>query len=137
MLIEPKCDICKEPSARIEILAPGEMPSRIDEWEPKWRELFLKHRHPGKWRMLFSSLGGGNGVTGDAISEEKAALWQETLSDPITFERVRTLRIYDDLGFCRECKVPYCDTHWAVSSTGFGRCPKGHGRSLDPHWSPD
>jgi hypothetical protein len=27
--------------------------------------------------------------------------------------------------------------HWDVSSTGYGRCPRGQGRSLDPHWWPD
>lgn len=48
----------------------------------------------------------------------------------------RSLDLYDDIGFCDECKVPYCDIHWSVSATGYGTCPKGHGKSLDPHWSP-
>lgn len=61
----------------------------------------------------------------------------QLLTGPVTFEAVRAAGFYDDLGFCAECGVPYCPTHWTVSPGGYGRCPAGHGKSLDPHWSPD
>jgi hypothetical protein len=32
--------------------------------------------------------------------------------------------------------VPYCARHWHLSQTGYGTCPLGHGKSLDPHWQP-
>jgi hypothetical protein len=32
--------------------------------------------------------------------------------------------------------VPYCARHWHVSPIGYGHCPLGHGKSLDPHWQP-
>lgn len=70
------------------------------------------------------------------MTEKKAARWMEALQEPLTYESVRTVDLYDDLGFCGDCKVPYCDTHWNVSTSGYGRCPEGHGKSLDPHWSP-
>ncbi|MFN2524873.1 MAG: hypothetical protein ABR505_01200 [Actinomycetota bacterium] len=70
------------------------------------------------------------------MTEEKAVRWVEALQEPLTYESLRTLDVYDDLGFCGDCKVPYCDTHWNVSTTGYGTCPQGHGKSLDPHWSP-
>ena len=41
---------------------------------------------------------------------------------------------YDDAGFCQDCNAPYCYRHWHVSETGYGHCPAGHGKSLDPHW---
>ncbi len=39
-------------------------------------------------------------------------------------------------GFCQDCDAPYCHQHWHVSDTGYGYCPCGHGKSMDPHWSP-
>jgi len=50
---------------------------------------------------------------------------------------VRIAEFYDDAGICADCRKPYCATHWGVSLSGYGRCPRGHGKSLDPHWSPD
>jgi hypothetical protein len=41
---------------------------------------------------------------------------------------------YDDAGFCQDCDAPSCYRHWHVSQTGYGHCPAGHGKSLDPHW---
>jgi hypothetical protein len=49
---------------------------------------------------------------------------------------VHTAGFYDDAGFCRDCDAPYCYRHWHVSESGYGYCPRGHGKSLDPHWSP-
>ena len=52
------------------------------------------------------------------------------------FAQVRTAGFYDDAGFCQDCDAPYCYQHWHVSETGYGYCPRGHGKSLDAHWSP-
>ena len=136
VLVEPKCSVCGSSSARIEILKPDEDPQDLERWEARWRDLFEEHRDRASWWLLFSSIGGANGVAGDPMSQEKAKRWIDALHEPLTFERVRTLDLYDDIGFCGECKKPYCATHWSVSSSGYGTCPKGHGRSLDPHWSP-
>jgi hypothetical protein len=46
-------------------------------------------------------------------------------------------QFYDMAGFCVECNKFYCGAHWKISSRGFNFCPKGHGQSHDPHWSPD
>jgi hypothetical protein len=45
-------------------------------------------------------------------------------------------RLDNDAGFCPDCEVPYCHQHWHLSDTGYGYCPYGHGKDLDPHWSP-
>jgi hypothetical protein len=44
---------------------------------------------------------------------------------------------HDGAGYCSDCEVPYCYDHWHRGITGYGTCPRGHGKSLDPHWSPD
>ena len=53
---------------------------------------------------------------------------------PLCFAQVHTAGFYDDAGFCQDCDVPYCYRHWQVSESGYGYCPRGHGKSLDPHW---
>lgn len=37
---------------------------------------------------------------------------------------------------CPDCEVPYCHQHWHPSDTGYGYCPDGNGKDLDPHRSP-
>jgi hypothetical protein len=36
--------------------------------------------------------------------------------------------------FDQGCDASYCYHHWQVSESGYGYCPRGHGKSLDPHW---
>ena len=136
MVVEPTCAECGERVSFLELIPPDALPHDFDNWKPKYQELFREYRKPENWQMLFSSLGGGNGVVGDGISEDRAALLCEALAPPLTYEGVKTADFFDDMGFCSECEVPYCCTHWHVSTSGYGTCPKGHGRSLDPHWSP-
>jgi hypothetical protein len=50
---------------------------------------------------------------------------------------VHAAGFYDDAGFCQSCDAPYCYRHWQVTRSGYGYCPHGHGKSLDPHWSPE
>jgi hypothetical protein len=51
----------------------------------------------------------------------------------LRFVQVHTARFYD-AGFCQDCDAPYGYRHWQVSESGYGYCPRGHGKSLDPHW---
>ena len=53
---------------------------------------------------------------------------------PPCFAQVHTAGFYDDAGLCPDCDVPYCHQHWHVSESGYGYCPRGHGKSLAPHW---
>jgi len=54
---------------------------------------------------------------------------------PLHFAQVHTAGFYDDAGFCQDCDAPYCYRHWHLSESGYGYCRRGHGKSLDPHWS--
>ena len=92
--------------------------------------------------MLLAKLSSGwshvaGGRHGDDCSTEEAAPYLAAFSQPLTFEKVHGAELYDDAGFCEECDKPYCYDHWKVSAGGYGHCPEGHGKSLDPHWSPD
>lgn len=133
----PRCDACGAPASRVETVPPGAVPAGWDGWDDARRQLFVQHRDPGRWQLLLEGVVAGNGWVGDAIDEERAAVLHEAFREPLTHARVRTAGFHDDTGFCGQCDRAYCATHWHVSGSGYGRCPQGHGKSLDPHWSPD
>jgi hypothetical protein len=68
---------------------------------------------------------------------ERAESLRDAFQEPHPYARVHTAGFHDDAGFCEHCDVAYCHRQWNVSGSGFGHCPRGHGKSLDPHWSPD
>jgi hypothetical protein len=92
-----------------------------------------------KWRFFYEGIDAGNGL-GEDLPEAKAAPLAEGLAEafrePYDMDRIKGLGYYDNVGFCIPCGLPYCWNHWHVSVTGFGTCPRGHGKSLDPHWHP-
>ena len=82
-------------------------------------------------------LQGGNGY-GTIKSEDEAVLLTAAFADPPHFDLMREADLhYDNAGYCEKCWVAYCYTHWNTTTTGYGICPHGHGKSLDPHWSPE
>lgn len=90
----------------------------------------------GGWRFVYSGIEGGNG-DGQQVSEERARDIAIAFAEPLEYARVHEAGLYDDAGFCQGCGAPYCSSHWNISTSGGGHCPKGHFKSLDPHWSPD
>jgi hypothetical protein len=90
----------------------------------------------GKWRLVYSGPGGSNGG-GDETAAKRADAIVAGFTEPYHKDRIRAAGFYDDAGFCLDCGAFYCAAHWNASSTGGGKCPRGHFKSLDPHWSPD
>jgi hypothetical protein len=132
MVVAPPCAACGSPSARIELVAPGELPAEWEHWRSTSQGTFLLHREPGQWHLIFTGVatGNGHGHTIDARTAEQIA---RAFRLPLTFAQVHTAGFYDDAGFCQDCDAPYCYQHWQVSESGHGSCPRGHGKSLDPH----
>jgi hypothetical protein len=135
LLFAPPCRICGKPAVRLEIVPPGKLPQEWDDWEPADRQIFSKHRDASKYVLLFRGVECGNGF-GDPISEQEARDIVGMLSPTFDLEAVHR-RFYDDLGYCAECGAFYCTTHWSPDSGGYGHCPNGHGKSLDPFWKPE
>jgi hypothetical protein len=130
----PPCAVCGTPSARVELVAPGGFPAEWERWPGTVRDTFL-HREPGQWYLLFTGVAAYNGY-GDPIEASRAGRIARAFRPPLSFAQVRTAGFYDDAGFCQDCDAPYCYRHWHVSESGYGSYPRGHGKSLDPHWSP-
>src|SRR3546814_1981125 len=112
------------------------MPVGSEDWPPELRELFISRRAPGAWRSIYSGVVAGNGRLGDDEDPSVIAKYRAAFSEPRSYERVHQAGLYDNGGFCDECDAPFCAGHWNVNSAGFGSCPSGPRRGLEPHWSP-
>jgi hypothetical protein len=133
----PPCAECGNPSTRIELVAPGQLPAEWDTWPSQRQDLFRQHREPDRWRLIFKGVATENGYLGDPIDADQTGRITQAFRPPLRFAQVHSAGFYDDAGFCQDCDAPYCYRHWHVSQSGYGHCPRGHGKSLDPHWSPD
>ncbi len=127
------CEECGASSTRIELVAPGELPAEWEQWPSTVQGTFLLDREPGQWYLLFKGIATENGY-GNTVDASRARQIAAAFRPPLTFAQVHTAGFYDDAGFCQECNAPYCCLHWRVSEGGYGYCPRGHGKSLDPHW---
>jgi len=135
IVVTPPCAACGIPSARIELVAPGQLPAEWGQWPSTVQRSVLRQREPAQWYLLFKGVAAGNGY-GNPINASRAGRIAQAFRSPLCFAQVHTAGFYDDAGFCQNCDAPYCYRHWHVSEGGYGYCPRGHGKSLDPHWSP-
>ena len=134
MVVVPLCAACGSPSSWVELVAPGELPAKWQQWDSARQGSFLLHRDPQCWHLIVQGIAACNG-DGDPIDASKAEQIAEAFRPPLSFVQVHTAGFYDDAGLCPDCNAPYCYRHWHVSESGYGHCPHGHGKSLDPHWS--
>ena len=132
MVVTPPCAVCGTPSARI--VAPGQYPAEWEQWPTTVQDSILWRRKPGQWWLLSKGVAAYNGY-GDPIDASQAGQIAQAFRSPLCFAQVHTAGFYDDAGFCPDCDAPYCYQHWHVSESGYGHCPRGHGKSLEPHWS--
>ena len=135
IVVTPPCAACRTPATRIELVAPGQPPAQWEQWPGTLRDSIAQRREPGQWHLLVQGITACNGY-GDPIDAARAGQIAWAFRPPLRFAQVRTAGFYDDAGFCQDCEVPYCYQHWHLSDTGYGYCPRGHGKNLDPHWSP-
>jgi hypothetical protein len=112
-LVEPICNVCGRPATHVELRQEGD-----------------------GWRFIYQGIAAGNGY-GTIKSEDEAALLTAAFTDPPHFDLMREADLCDNAGFCEKCWVAYCYTHRNTTTTGYGTCSLGHGKSLDPHWSPE
>jgi hypothetical protein len=133
MVVTPLCAACGAPATRIELVGPGQLPAQWEHWPGAVRDSFLKHRGPGQWYLIRDDVATSNGY-GDPVAAGEAGRIAEAFRPPLRYDQVATAGFYDDAGFCQDCDAAYCYRHWHVSETGYGHCPAGHGKSLDPHW---
>jgi len=130
MVAAPPCVVCGQPSARVELVAPGQVPAGGDQWDDGRRDAFRRRRDPARWHLLFEGVAAGNGWGGDPIEAGRARRIAEAFRRPWSFARVRAAGFHDDAGLCGECDAAYCCRHWQVSDVGFGHCPAVMARAL-------
>jgi hypothetical protein len=135
LLARPPCALCGAESSSVELVPPGDLPAGWPEWDEATRSMYLKYHDDTRWRFIFTGVVAGNGM-GDDVSVETAGRYAAAFRAPLEFDRVHSAGLYDDAGFCGSCKLAYCHRHWSAGDSA-GRCPRGHVKSLDPHWHPD
>jgi hypothetical protein len=135
MVVTPPCAECGVAASRVELVAPGQLPAEWEQWPSRVRDIVSRQREPGQWYLLLKGTATENGY-GDPIDASQAGRIAQAFRPPLSFGQVHTAGFYDDAGFCQDCDAPYCYRHWHVSESGYGHCPRGHGKSLDPYWSP-
>lgn len=131
-LYEPACVICGKSSWRLELISPGMDPLEFDAWPGDDQEAYAEYHDPAKWRLMYAGVGGYNGL-GDDTRVDEAERYIRLLSSPVTFDNVAATGFYGNLGWCKECNVPYCNEHWGNLSES-GWCPNGHFQSFDPFY---
>ena len=131
MVVTPLCAACGAPATRIELVGPGQLPARWEQWPGTVRDSFLRCRGPGQWYLIRDGVATSND---NPIQAGEAGRIAWAFRPPLRYDQVATAGFYDDAGLCQDCDAPYCYRHWHVSETGYGHCPAGHGKSLDPHW---
>jgi hypothetical protein len=135
--VEFLCYVCEKRASLIELVPPGKEPPKWLEAPKETLEFLRRHRQPESWWLVFEGVDAGNGF-GSEIDENRAQVILPLVdAEPPSVGVVIAAGFYDDAGFCLECGVPYCYDHWHEGSSTRGTCPKGHAKSLDPHWSPD
>jgi hypothetical protein len=137
---QPPCAVCGRPATRIELVAPGGVPAGWDDWSPELRRSFsdavARRGQVRPWWLRYQGIVAGSGMVGGDIDEARAERITRAFQQSPGYSAVHAAGFYDDAGFCGKCDTAYCATHWRPTSTGYGTCPRGHGKSLDPHWSP-
>ena len=135
----PKCSVCDETCSRIEIIPSGKLPVEWNKWDEDERRLFngARQRHAKDgYTLIRDGIETSNGTTGDPIDEGEALAIVAALTEPYQKEKLAASGLHPDDGLCTDCGKFYCYNHWGRPQIGYGRCPNGHGRSLDPHWHP-
>lgn len=104
-----------------------------EQWNSQRQGFFLLHHEPERWHLIFKGVATENGYMGDPINASRAEQIARAFRPLLSFAQVHTAAFCDDAGPCRDCDAPYYYHHWHVSEGGYGYCPRGHGKSMDPH----
>ncbi len=136
IILSQKCSECNNWASKIEITEPNGYPQEAASWGTKELSNYEKYRNFDSYYLIYSGPGGSSGNIGNPIDEETKTALINTFTEPFNSIKIKEL-FYDMAGYCSVCQKFYCSTHWNTSAYGYGKCPNGHGKSLDPHWSPD
>ena len=122
MVVTPPCAECGNPAARIELVAPGQLPAEWKQWPRTVQDIISRQRQPGQWYLLFKGTAAYNGY-GDPIDASRAGRITQAFRPPLSFAQVHTAGFYDDAGFCQDCDAACCYRHWHVSESAMAIVP--------------
>lgn len=136
IVLSQRCSKCDNWAAKIEMTEPNSYPKEAATWSEEELAHYEKYRDFDSTYLTYSGPGGSSGDIGNPIDEERKKALINAFTEPFDSMKIKE-QFYDMAGYCNDCKKFYCATHWNTSAHGYGKCPDGHGKTLDPHWSPD
>src|SRR5580704_16365361 len=71
IVVTPPCAVCGTPSARVELVAPGQLPAEWEQWPGTVQASITRQREPGQWYLLVKGIVTYNGY-GDPIDASRA-----------------------------------------------------------------
>jgi hypothetical protein len=125
-----RCAICGTAASSIECIPPGENTAIFNAG---WSR---DSTYGNVWIYQRNGIETSNG-SGSPIEPAEVELLRIALDGSQRAEALLAAHVHADDGFCRNCELIYCRKHWSVGGSGYGHCPRGHGASLDPLWSPE
>jgi hypothetical protein len=133
MVVTPPCAACGTPSVRVELVAPGQVPAEWDQWPAPCRPASCGDaRRDSGICCSKASLPTTATATPSTPAEPAGSPRHSGL--PCTSPRSTPPGSTTMQVFCQDCDAPYCYRHWHVTESGYGYCPHGHTKSLDPRW---
>ena len=84
IVVTPPCAACGTPSARIELVAPGQFPAQWEQWPSTVQASIVRQREPGQWYLLFQGTATYNGY-GDPIDASRAGRIAQAFRPPLSF----------------------------------------------------
>jgi hypothetical protein len=135
MVVTPPCAVCQAPAARIELVAPGELPAGWEHWDSRKRDSFLRHHEPERWLLIFTGVAAGNGYGGDPIDAGRAGQIATAFQPPCPSPRSIPPGSTTTPDSARTATPRTATSTGTSPKAAAATVPRGHGKSLDPHWS--
>ena len=95
IVVTPPRASCGTPCARIELVAPGQLPPEWEQWPSTVQGNILRRREPGQWYLLVKGIATYNGYR-DPIDASRAGRIAQAFRPPLRFAQVHTAGFYDE-----------------------------------------
>ena len=114
---------------------PGRIPRPVGAVAHTVKDSIVRQREPGQWWLLSKGVAAYNGY-GDPIDASRAGQIANASRPPYASPRSTRPGSTTIQDSARTATLRTATSTGTRPSPGCGYCPRGHGKSRDPHWSP-
>jgi hypothetical protein len=114
IVVSPPCAACGNPSARVELVAPGQLPAGWEQWPSTVQGGIVRQHEPGQWYLLFQDIATDNGY-GGSIDASQAGRIAQAFKPPLCYAQVHMAGFTTMQDSARTATL--------LTATGNGTCP--------------